>query len=231
MDTDGDERVLQRRPRTGMSVYVTRSHAAQPQPARHRLPAPVASAIVAQERPLELDSQALGPERVPQRTQCRLVLDAMYRAAAQADEPFVVREDRREIHRRLPGRRPRPAVARVRVRGGDDPAQVRPAACVCDEQREVAPPVRSVRREIELRAVDRTQPERPGGDGELHRARDRVVIGERHRLIAERQRGRRELVGQRGAVEERERRVAMELRIHGEHMFASGRRTEDFDCP
>jgi hypothetical protein len=38
---------------------------------------------------------------------------------------------------------------------------------------------------------------------ELERAIDAVVVGERERLVAELRRARRQLLGQRGAVEER----------------------------
>ena len=74
--------------------------------------------------------------------------------------------------------------------------------------------------EIDLRSVDRPQPQRPGRDRELHRARDRVVVGQRERLVAQLQRGGRQLVGQRRPVEEREGRMAMELDVRIEHMFA-----------
>ena len=88
--------------------------------------------------------------------------------------------------RRLARGRARPPLARVRVRAGEDPAQVRPARGVGDQQREVAPVV-----EVDLGAVDRPQPERPRGDRELHRARDRVVVGQRDRVVAQLQRRRR----------------------------------------
>src|SRR6185312_14483018 len=51
-------------------------------------------------------------------------------------------------------------------------------------------------------------------DGELHRARDRVVIGQRQRVVTQSQRGGHELVGQRSPIQERERRMAVQLRVH-----------------
>jgi hypothetical protein len=46
------------------------------------------------------------------------------------------------------------------------------------------------------------------------------VIGEGERLVAELERRGHELVGQRRAVEEREGRVAVELDVGHERMFA-----------
>ena len=48
---------------------------------------------------------------------------------------------------------------------------------------------------------------------ELHRAVDAVVVGQRERLVALLRRRRRQLVGQRGAVEEREGGVGVELDV------------------
>jgi hypothetical protein len=54
----------------------------------------------------------------------------------------------------------------------------------------------------QLGAGDRADAERLGRVGELERAADGVVVGERERLVAEVGGARGELVGQRGAVEE-----------------------------
>jgi len=40
------------------------------------------------------------------------------------------------------------------------------------------------------------------------------VVGERERGVAELRRGERELLGERGAVEKRKRRVAVKFRVH-----------------
>ena len=68
--------------------------------------------------------------------------------------------------------------------------------------------------EVELGAVERAQAERPGALGELHRAGDRVVVGQRERLVALLERADHELLWQRGAVEERVGRVGVQLRVH-----------------
>ena len=57
----------------------------------------------------------------------------------------------------------------------------------------------------DLRTGDRPDAERLGRVGELERAADGVVVGERERLVAEVGGARGELVGQRSAVEERVR--------------------------
>ncbi len=84
---------------------------------------------------------------------------------------------------RLPGRPVLRALvdrsARVRVRAREHVAEVAPAPPRLHQQRDV-PPVG----EIELGPVDRPHPERRGRLRELHRARDAVVIGQRHRRVA-----------------------------------------------
>ena len=209
MQAHGHERVLQRSPRAGVGVDVAGRHAGHPQPPRQPGQPPVASPVVAQERPLELDPQPLAPERLEQPPQGRLVVHPAQRAAAQADQALGVLEQRRSSGTTGAVGGPPAALARMRVRAGQDAAEVGPAAGVLDQQRQMAPVV-----EVDLGAVDRAQPQRPGGDGELHRARDRVVVGQRQRLVAELQRGRDELIGQRGAVQEREGGVAVELGVH-----------------
>ena len=57
--------------------------------------------------------------------------------------------------------------------------------------------------EGDLGTRDRPDAECLGRMGELERAADGVVVGERERLVAEVGGARGELVGQRGAVEER----------------------------
>ena len=156
--------VLQRRSRTRVGVHVAGRHARHAQPAREPLQPPVAGAVAVQERPLQLDAQVLGPERVEQPPQRRLVVHAAQRAPAQADEALGVLEHVIERDERLRGRPP--LLPRVRVRACQDPAQVGPAARVLDEQGEVPP-----RLEIDFGPVDRPQPQRPGRDRELHRAR------------------------------------------------------------
>ena len=92
---DRHERILQRRPRARVRVDVAGRHARDPEPPAKLGQPPVASAIVAQERALQLDPQPLGSERVAQSPQRELIVDAAQRASAQADEPLgVCREPR-----------------------------------------------------------------------------------------------------------------------------------------
>ena len=100
------------------------------------------------------------------------------------------------------------SIAVVRVGEGEQPAEVAPAAGVAHEQRQVAPVVQA-----QLGSVDRAQPERAGHLGELHRARDGVVIGQRVGVVAELQRAGDELLGQRDAVEEGVGGVGMQLDV------------------
>jgi hypothetical protein len=97
----GDERVLQRRPRVRVRVDVPCRHRSNPEPLGQPGKTAVARAIVALERALQLDVQLLAPERGQQAAQRRLVVHPMARAAAEADEPRGVllqrleRDDRR----------------------------------------------------------------------------------------------------------------------------------------
>ena len=75
--------------------------------------------------------------------------------------------------------------------------------------------------ERHLGAGDRPHAELLRGVGELERAVDAVVVGERERRVAELGGTGGELFRQRGAVEERVRRVAVELDVrHACHACA-----------
>ena len=67
--------------------------------------------------------------------------------------------------------------------------------------------------ERDLGAGDRAQAEVLRGLGELERAVDAVVVGQRERVVAELGGPGGELLGQRGAVEERVRRVRVQLDV------------------
>ena len=69
--------------------------------------------------------------------------------------------------------------------------------------------------ERHLGARDRAHAEVLRCMGELERAVDAVVVGERERVVAELGRARRKLLRQRRAVEERVRRVRMQLDVGG----------------
>ena len=119
------------------------------------------------------------------------------------------------------------AVARVRVRARDDPAQVAPAARVSTSSVTWRDrPVGAVGSQVDLRAVDRPQPERarrPARTPSSPRPRrGRSAPAPR----AELDRRGRQLVGQRGAVEEREGGVGSGARRTGtntcSHRLADG---------
>jgi len=155
-------------------------------------------------------------EFVEQAHQRRLVVDAEQRAAAQAHQALGMVEDDFERDVRL-RRRPR-LLSRVGVRAGEDPAEARPAGGVLDQQGQVMIVV-----EIDLRPMDRAEAQRTGGDRELHRARDRVVIGQRKCAVAQLDSGRHQFIWKRGSIQERERGVTVQLDVGHEipeRMFA-----------
>src|SRR5215216_536973 len=196
---DRDQRVLQPRPRQVVSVDVTRHDRPDLQRLGEVAQLRIAPDVASLEGPLELDEEALGAKglREPRRGARVLHREAEARAPREADEAVVqLLEDRlveRRLQRRLALLRPG-----VRVRRRQEPAEVRVAARALDEERDV----RAVG-EGDLRSGDRPHPERLRRLRELERAVDPVVVGERKRLVAELSRPDRQLLGQRGAVEER----------------------------
>src|SRR3954471_410391 len=107
-------------------------------------------------------------------------------------------------------------VAGVRVRPREQPAEVGTARRSADEQVDV-----TTVGQRDLRAVDGAQTRRLRRLRELHRAGDRVVVGQRQGGMAALGGGEHELFGLRRPVQEGEGRVAMELHVGHEHMFAS----------
>ncbi len=73
---------------------------------------------------------------------------------------------------------------------------------------------------IDLRPVDRPDAFGPRGLGELHGARQGVVVCEGEDIVAVAGSGGHELVRLRSAVQEREGGVTVELGVCHEHMFA-----------
>ena len=93
-------------------------------------------------RPLELDEEPLPPERgCEPGGACGVAKrEPVARAAGEADEPLVELGDRRERHGGLEQDAVLlPLGSRARMRGGEDPAQVRVAPARLDEQRQVRP--------------------------------------------------------------------------------------------
>ncbi len=188
-----------------------RLHAEMLGQAAQQAETPRVSALV---RALQLDVEPLAAERAGKARRSVRVeqTEPAPRAAREADEPCVRLHERVERDR---GRQ-RFAVlvadaARSRVCGREQAAEIPVAVARLDEQRDVGAAV-----ERDLRPGDRPHTERLGRVRELERAVDAVVVGERECLVAELRRPRRELLGLRGAVEKRVRRVRVELDVrHG----------------
>jgi hypothetical protein len=99
-------------------------------------------------------------------------------------------------------------VARSLVRAGDEAAEVAVAGPVLAQERDVMAVV-----ERQLGPDDRADPERLRRLGELHRAVESVVVDHPDRLVTLVGRRGRQLDWVRRPVEERERRVAVELDV------------------
>ena len=157
----------------------------------------VAAGVAALERALQLDVEALRPERARELGGGVRVADAepVAGAAGEADEPFVQLGEQSPVERRrqqLAFLRPR-----VRVRRGQQAAEVRVALRRLDEQGHVG-----AADEGHLGAGDRADAGELRRVRELERAEDAVVVGERERLVAELGRTQCQLLGVRGAVQE-----------------------------
>ena len=90
MVAQGAERVLQRRAGERVRVDVARRHRGDAEPLGQPGQHPVARAVVALERALQLDPQAVAAEGGEQPAQRRLVVDAVARAPAEADQALGV---------------------------------------------------------------------------------------------------------------------------------------------
>src|SRR5439155_26256524 len=80
--------------------------------------------------------------------------------------------------------------------------------------------------ERHFRAGDRLEVERLRALGEGHRAVHTVAVGEGEGAVAEAVGGGGQVLGEGGAVEEREGRVAVELCVGGQETNAAVRRSE-----
>jgi hypothetical protein len=151
---------------------------------------------------LELDEEAIGAEGACERGNGVRVPDSepMTRAAGEADEALVAFSEKGRIQ---PG-----VQALVRVCSREETAEVRVAARGLDEEGDV----RAVG-ERGLCPRDRAEADRLRGVGELERAVDAVVVGERESLVAELGRADGQLFGKRGAVEEGVGGVRVELDV------------------
>jgi hypothetical protein len=171
----------------------------------------VAPRIAPLVRPLQLDEEPLAAERACEPGRAARIVERQPVAGApgEADEPLVQLRDGLERDgrgQRLPVLSPRAAGPCVRRR--EDPAEVRVALPALAEQGDVPSTF-----DRHLGAGDGPNAGVLGGMRELERAVDAVVVGEGERRVAELGGSRDELLGMRGAVEERVRRVAVELDV------------------
>ena len=132
-------------------------------------------------------------------------------AAGEADEPLVQLVERLERDARLEEHAViLPFRPRTRVGSGEDPAEVRVPPAALTEQGDVRAAF-----DRDLGAGDRADAELLRRVRELERAVDAVVVGQRERRIAERGRPGGQLLRMGRPVEERVRRMAVELDVGG----------------
>ena len=129
-------------------------------------------------------------------------------AAGEADEPLGMLGDERGGGRGGEQLALASLDAGAGVGVGEDPAEVLVAASRLAEERDVR-----IAFERDLGAGDRAEPEVLGGVGELERAVDAVVVGQRERVVAELGGSCRELLRQRRPVEKGIRRVRVQLDV------------------
>ena len=207
---DRDEHVLQRGAARIVRVHVAGRDRLHAQRLREIAELGIAARVAALVRPLQLDVEAVAAERARELGgEVRIVdADAGARAAGEADEPFVVLDEQLRVERR----RQRVAcgvVARVRMRGREQAAEVGVALRVFDEERDVRSSL-----ERHLRAGERADAEVLRGVREFERAVDAVVVGQRERRVAELRCPGRELLRLRCSVQEGVGAMGMELDVH-----------------
>jgi hypothetical protein len=189
---NGDEHVLQRRAARMVRVHVSRDEGRHSELLRELAKHSIAARVAALVWALQLDEEAVGAERLCEPRGRVRVADgeAVARTTREADEAFVQLFEQplveRGVSRWLALLAERP---RVRVRGGEQAAEVGVALLRLDEQRHMRPVG-----ERDLRAGDRTNAEVLRRVRELERAVDTVVVGERKRRVAELGRLHRELL-------------------------------------
>ena len=208
---DRDEHVLEKRAPRGVRVDVARRDRLDAEVLGQVAERDVPSRVAALVRPLQLDEEPLPPERGGEPGSAVRVSERepVARAAGEADEPLVQLRDGLERDRGLEQHPVLLALGpRSRMSGREDPAEVGVAAARLDEERHVRASV-----ERHLRAGDRPHTGVLRGVGELERAVDAVVVGQRERLVAELGGPRDELLRMRRAVEERVRGVAVQLDV------------------
>ncbi len=189
---DGDERVLEHGAAMAVRVHVAGGDGIDAERLGELAQRGVAARVAALVRALELDEEAVAAERGGEPGGGVGIADgeAVARAAGQADEAVVSLGELLQRQRRLE--------AVVRVREGEQPAEVCVSRGGLDKQRDMGAAL-----ERHLRARDRPHAEGLRRVRELERAVDAVVVGERERLVAELRSPDHELLGLRRPVEER----------------------------
>ena len=216
-----DERVLQPRAVRVVGVHVARRDAGHAQALGEASEQPVARAVAAPERALELDAKAIAAEGRQQALPVALGR-AVARAAGQAHDALRVLGDLRE--RRVRRRSLARVGARVRMRRRHEPAEVGVAGAVGREQGQVGAVI-----EGHLHARDRLDPQPLACVRELHRPPQAVVVGERDRLVAVHRGGRGDLLRRRRPVQERVRGVGMQLGVR-QRSLSSGLMCRETAC-
>ena len=201
---DRDERVLERRPRRHVCVGVAGRDRLHPKRLGEVAKRGVAAGVAALVRPLELDEEAVAPERLREpRRRVRVAHGKPgARAAGEAHEPLVQLLEATLLERRRQQLVLAAGKTRTRMRRRQQAAQVRVSRRRLREQRHM----RAVGQR-DLRARDRPDAERLRRVRELERSVDAVVVGERERSVPELGRANDQLLGQRRTVEEGVRRM------------------------
>ncbi len=183
---DGHERVLKHGAAMAVGVHVAGRHRIDAECLRELAQRGVAAGVAPLVRALELDEEAVAAERGGEQGCGVGIADgkAVASAAGEADEAVVPLGELLQRQRRLE--------AVVRVREGQQPAEIRVALGRLHQQRDVGAAL-----ERHLGAGDRPHAERLRRVRELERAVDAVVVGERERLVAELRGPDHELLGLR----------------------------------
>ena len=223
MQADGGQRVLQVGAGAVVHVDVPGRYARDSEPLGDGGQPPISHPVASPEGTLELDSEAVAPEGLPQppseheRALDLSVLPAprerpIARAPGQADEPLAsLLQGLERQHGRQRLAVGMGACPRVRLR--DQPTKVAIAVGVLDEQRDVECRSLGAPRRRHLRPRDRPHAGGFRGLRHLHRSPETVVVGQRDRPLPQLRRAQRELLGKRRSVAEGVGAVRVQLYV------------------
>jgi hypothetical protein len=213
--SNGDQRIVEPVPISTVVMHITGRHDMQPHSIGDVTQGLRERPVTAHGVPLEFDKEAIAPEygRTPVRNAaCRrdtLLMKDLWQetgaATGKYDQPLVTFFERRHIETWVS------SIFALEVSLGGQATQVGVSLLILRQDRYVAAVEQG-----DFGARDGLDAEVGGGLSKRHRSVHTVVVGERERRVSQALGFEHELLGQRRAVEKRERGMAVEFDVHRE---------------